>query len=253
MKIEVTSAFVTGGGSGLGEATARHLSKQGARVAVFDIDKTKADAVASDIGGLAVAGDVASETDVESALALTSEHQGGPRIVVNCAGIGVAGRILGREGPLPLTDFERVIRVNLIGTFNVMRLAAAGMEMLDPDADGERGTIVNTASIAAFEGQIGQVAYSASKGGIVAMSLPAAREFARIGVRVNVIAPGIFLTPLLGSLPEDIQTSLAASIPFPSRLGLPTEFASAVVFCITTSYLNGEVIRLDGATRLAPK
>lgn len=253
MRIEGTSAFVTGAGSGLGEATARHLSELGAKLAVFDIDADKAEAVASDIDGLAFAGDVASDKDVESAFARMSEAQGVPRIVVNCAGIGVAGRIVGRDGPMPLSDFERVIRVNLTGTFNVMRVAANAMAALNADDDGERGTIVNTASVAAFEGQIGQAAYSASKGGIVAMSLPAAREFARFGVRVNVIAPGIFLTPLLRSLPDDVQASLAASIPFPSRLGQPSEFAQAAAFCITMGYLNGEVIRLDGGTRLAPR
>lgn len=253
MNIEGNTAFVTGGGSGLGEATARHLAELGARVAVFDLNEANARAVAEEIGGLAFQGNVASASDVENAFSKLSETQGTPRIVVNCAGIGTAGRIVGREGPMPLAEFERVIAVNLTGTFNVMRIAAAAMEKLEPDEGGERGAIVNTASVAAFEGQIGQAAYSASKGGIVAMSLPAAREFARFGVRVNVIAPGIFLTPLLRSLPDEVQSSLASGIPFPSRLGDPSEFARTAAFCITMGYLNGEVIRLDGATRLAPK
>lgn len=252
MKIEGASAFVSGGGSGLGEATARHLAELGAQVAVFDLNEASSKAVAADIGGVALPGNVASDDDVTHAFAAASDMHGTPRIVVNCAGIATAGRIVGREGPMPLADFERVIAVNLTGTFNVMRVAATAMERLDPVDGGERGVIVNTASIAAFEGQIGQAAYSASKGGVVAMSLPAAREFARIGVRVNVIAPGIFLTPLLRSLPDEVQTSLASGIPFPSRLGDPAEFARTVAFCVTMGYLNGEVIRLDGATRLTP-
>ncbi len=253
MKIDGTSALVTGAGSGLGEATARHLAACGARVAALDLNKDRAEAVARDIGGTAVAGDVSSEADMTAVFHKLQEAQGAPRIVVNCAGIGDAARIVGREGPLPIADFERVIRVNLIGTFNVMRLAAAAMQMLDPMEDGERGVVVNTASVAAFEGQIGQAAYAASKGGIVSMTLPAAREFARIGVRVNVIAPGIFLTPLLYTLPEEAQAALAADIPFPERLGDPLEFADAVRFCLENRYLNGETIRLDGAARLKAK
>lgn len=253
MRIEGTSALVTGGGSGLGEATARSLAFYGAKVAILDLDEDRAKAVASEIGGVAARADVSSEAEVLSALAAATEAHSAPRILVNCAGIGEAGRIVGREGPLPLANFERVIRVNLVGTFNVMRLAAAQMQGLDPDEGGERGVIVNTASVAAFEGQIGQAAYSASKGGIVAMSLPAAREFAKSGIRVNAIAPGIFLTPLLKSLPDEVQTSLAAGIPFPPRLGDPAEFASTVRFCVENGYLNGEVIRVDGATRMAPK
>lgn len=253
MIIDGTSALVTGAGSGLGEATARRLAGLGARVAVVDLDGARANAVAGDIGGQAVAGDVADADAMAAAFGSLAESQGSPRIVVNCAGIGTAGRIVGRDGPMPLDAFERVIRVNLAGSFNVMRLAAAGMQALDPQVDGERGVIVNTASVAAFEGQIGQAAYAASKGGIVSMTLPAAREFARFGIRVNVIAPGIFLTPLLHTLPEEAQKSLAAGIPFPSRLGDPGEFADAVRFCVENRYLNGETIRLDGAARLAPR
>lgn len=253
MKIDGTSALVTGAGSGLGEATARHLASLGARVVVLDRDADRAAQVADEIGGKAAVADVADDAAVSSVFAELAAGQGSPRIVVNCAGIGTPGRIVGREGPLPLGDFEKVIRVNLTGTFNVMRLAANAMQALDPMEDTERGVVVNTASVAAFEGQIGQAAYSASKGGIVAMTLPAAREFARFGIRVNVIAPGIFLTPLLATLPEEVQTSLAQDIPFPARLGDPSEFADAVRFCIENRYVNGETIRLDGAARLKAK
>ena len=253
MRIEETPSLVTGGGSGLGEATARCLAELGAQVAVLDRDAARAEAVANDIGGWAIPADVADADGVAEAFTFLSEKGATPRIVVNCAGIGTASRIVGRDGPMPLEDFERVLRVNLMGTFNVMRLAAAAIQTLEAREDGERGVIVNTASFAAFEGQIGQAAYSASKGGIVAMTLPAAREFARSGIRVNVIAPGIFLTPLLHTLPEEAQASLAADIPFPSRLGDPGEFADAVRFCIENRYLNGETIRLDGAARLKPK
>jgi NAD(P)-dependent dehydrogenase (short-subunit alcohol dehydrogenase family) len=253
MKIDGTSALVTGAGSGLGEATARHLASLGGRVAVLDRDADRASKVAGEIGGLPMVADVADDAAMSAVFAELAVGQGSPRIVVNCAGIGTAGRIVGRDGPLPLGDFEKVVRVNLTGTFNVMRLAAAAMQGLEPMEDGERGVVVNTASVAAFEGQIGQAAYSASKGGIVAMTLPAAREFARFGARVNVIAPGIFLTPLLATLPEEVQVSLAQDIPFPARLGDPSEFADAVRFCIENRYLNGETIRLDGAARLKAK
>ncbi|SFP39990.1 SDR family NAD(P)-dependent oxidoreductase [Tranquillimonas alkanivorans] len=253
MRIDGQSALVTGGGSGLGEAVARALAGQGARVAVLDLNAEGAQRVADEIAGLACIGDVASEQDVSAALEGVAGAHGPARLVVSCAGIGTAGRTLGRDGPMPLTDFERVLRVNLVGTFNVLRLAAERMAALDPEEDGARGAIVNTASVAAFDGQIGQAAYAASKGGIVSMALPIAREFARFGIRVNTIAPGIFLTPLLQGLPEEAQQSLAAGIPFPSRLGDPAEFADAVLFCLRNDYLNGEVIRLDGATRLTPK
>lgn len=250
MQINGCSALVTGAGSGLGEATARMLAARGARVAVFDRDAEKGRAVAEAIGGLACAGDVTSEADVNAALDVVTAAQGAPRIVVNCAGIGTAGRVLGRDGPLPLEAFERTIRVNLVGSFNVLRLAVARMAALEPLDDGERGVVINTASVAAFDGQIGQAAYSASKGGIVGMSLPIARELARVGVRVNVIAPGIFLTPLLFTLPEEAQKALAADIPFPQRLGDPTEFADAVCFMAENRYVNGECLRLDGSVRL---
>ena len=253
MNLDGTSALVTGGASGLGEAAARALAEAGARVAVLDRSADRAHEVAAAIGGIASEADVTSEEGVIRALDAATEAHGAPRVVVNCAGIATGARLLGRDGPMPLDEFRRTIEVNLIGTFNVMRLAAARMESLEPLEDGERGAIVNTASVAAHEGQIGQAAYSASKGGIVAMSLPVARELARVGIRVNAIAPGIFLTPLLQTLPEEVQASLAAGIPFPRRLGDPAEFAQAVLFCVRTRYLNAECIRLDGATRLAPK
>ncbi len=245
MEISGTTALVTGGASGLGAATARCLAENGATVIVFDLDAAAAEALAAEIGGVAVAGDVTDEAAVTAALNAAGSP---PRIIVNCAGIGTAGRVVGREGPMPLASFQRVIGVNLVGTFNVCRLAAARLS----DA-GLSGVIVNTASVAAFEGQIGQAAYAASKGGIVALALPMAREFARFGLRVNTIAPGIFVTPLLGTLPESAQAALAAGIPYPSRLGDPEEFARTVKFIVEMDYLNGEVIRLDGATRLAPK
>jgi NAD(P)-dependent dehydrogenase (short-subunit alcohol dehydrogenase family) len=252
MRVRGATVVVTGGGSGLGEATARHLAELGARVVVLDRDGAAAERVAGAVGGRAAAADV---TDAEAVGAALDAAEGlGPlRAVVNCAGVGTAGRIVGRDGPMALEAFERVVRVNLIGTFNVLRLAAARMAASDPMEDGERGVIVNTASIAAFDGQIGQAAYAASKGGITALALPAARELARFGIRVNTIAPGIFLTPLLGELPGEVREGLAASIPYPPRLGDPAEFAETVRYCIETRYLNGEVIRLDGALRMPPK
>ncbi|MBC8793289.1 MAG: 3-hydroxyacyl-CoA dehydrogenase [Tagaea sp. CACIAM 22H2] len=253
MEIENRSALVTGAGSGLGAAVARGLAARGAKVAVIDRDGDKARATSAEIGGLALTADVRREAEIVAALDEIDEAHGTASIVVNCAGIGTAGRIVGREGPLPLDAFARVIDVNLIGTFNVMRLAAARMSTLAPDADGARGAIVNTASVAAYDGQIGQAAYAASKGGIVAMTLPAAREFARFGIRVNTIAPGVFLTPLLAELPEEARHALTADIPFPARLGDPREFAEAVLFCIANRYINGETIRLDGALRMKAK
>lgn len=250
MQIKGCSALVTGGGSGLGEATARLLAMRGARVAILDQNAEPASTVAAAISGMSIVADVTSEAQVNAALDTLAAAQGAPRIVVNCAGIGTAGRVLGRDGPLPLEVFERTIRVNLMGTFNVLRLAVARMADLDPLQDNERGVVINTASVAAFDGQIGQAAYSASKGGIVGMSLPIARELARVGVRVNVIAPGIFLTPLLATLPVPAQQALAADIPFPSRLGAPEEFADAVCFMVTNRYVNAECLRLDGSARL---
>ena len=248
-----SSALVTGGASGLGAATARHLASLGARVAVLDRDSAKGGAIAKEIGGVFCQCDVADEESAKTATAKAAEAQGAARILVSCAGIGGAARMVGREGPAPLADFERIVRVNLIGTFNMMRLAAAAMTTLEPVETGERGVIVSTASVAAYEGQIGQAAYSASKGGIVALTLPAARELARFGIRVLAIAPGLFQTPLLDELPEEAQRGLAASIPFPSRLGAPSEFARLVAAMIANPYLNGETVRLDGALRMQPK
>jgi NAD(P)-dependent dehydrogenase (short-subunit alcohol dehydrogenase family) len=253
MDIKGQAAIVTGGASGLGAATARALAAAGAKVAVFDLNEKGAADVASDIKGVTVACDVSDAQGAKAAVEIASAAHGPARILINCAGIGPAKRIVGRDGPMLLEDYEKVIRVNLIGTFNMMRLAAAAMQPLEAFADGERGVIVSTASVAAFEGQIGQAAYSSSKGGVAALTLPAAREFAAFGVRVLAIAPGIFGTPMLRALPQDVQDSLGASVPFPKRLGNPNEFAALVMHCIRNSYLNGEVIRLDGAMRLAPR
>jgi NAD(P)-dependent dehydrogenase (short-subunit alcohol dehydrogenase family) len=253
MEIKGQAAIVTGGASGLGAACARALAASGAKVAVFDVNAKAAAEVAIDINGIAVACDVADAAAGEAALKQAAADHGPARILVNCAGIGPAKRIVGRDGPMPLTDFERVIRINLIGTFNMMRLAASAMQGLAPLADGERGVIVSTASVAAFEGQVGQAAYSSSKGGVAALTLPAAREFSQFGVRVLAIAPGIFGTPMLRALPQEVQDSLGAAVPFPKRLGVPSEFAALVLHCVHNSYLNGEVIRLDGALRLAPR
>jgi NAD(P)-dependent dehydrogenase (short-subunit alcohol dehydrogenase family) len=253
MDVTGQAAVVTGGGSGLGAATAAHLARAGARVAVLDINLAAAQAVAAEIGGVAVACDVADADGAAAALATARDAHGAARILVNCAGVGPAKRIVGRDGPMPLADYERVIRINLIGTFNMMRLAAADMAKLDPLADGERGVIVSTASVAAFEGQVGQAAYASSKGGVVALTLPAARELAQFNIRVNAIAPGIFLTPMLQGLPQETQTSLGAAVPFPKRLGDPAEYADLVLTIVRNGYLNGEVIRLDGALRMQPR
>jgi NAD(P)-dependent dehydrogenase (short-subunit alcohol dehydrogenase family) len=253
MKPQGQAAIITGGGSGLGAATALRLSEEGAKVTVLDLNMEGARDVASRCGGLAIQCDVGNAESAEAAVTEARAKHGPARILINCAGIGLAKRIVGKEGPMPLADFSRVIQTNLIGTFNLMRLAAADMTTLDPLDGGERGVIVSTASIAAFEGQIGQAAYSASKGGIVGLTMPAARELAQFGIRVLAIAPGLFLTPLLQKLPEEVQTTLGASIPFPKRLGQPREFAELVMHCVANSYLNGEVIRLDGSLRMPPK
>jgi NAD(P)-dependent dehydrogenase (short-subunit alcohol dehydrogenase family) len=253
MEVKGQAAIVTGGASGLGAACARTLAAAGAKVAVLDVNQKAAAEVAIDINGIAIACDVADAAAAEAAIKKAAADHGPARILVNCAGIGPAKRIVGRDGPMPLADYERVIRVNLIGTFNMMRLAAAGMQALPALADGERGVVISTASIAAFEGQIGQSAYSSSKGGVAALTLPAAREFAQFGIRVLAIAPGIFGTPMLRALPQEAQDSLGASVPFPKRLGEPREFAALVMHCVHNAYLNGEVIRLDGALRLAPR
>jgi NAD(P)-dependent dehydrogenase (short-subunit alcohol dehydrogenase family) len=254
MRIEGQVALVTGGGSGLGAATAVALAEAGAKVAVLDVGADKAQAVAQRIGGLALAGDITDSASVEAALDAVDQAFGTPRIVMNIAGIGSAKRVLARDGSAsPMADFERVVRVNLLGTYNVLRLAAARIAKLDPLADDERGVMLMTASVAAFDGQVGQQAYAASKGGIVGMTLPLARDLAQFGIRVVTIAPGLFATPLMKELPEAVQASLAASIPFPKRLGHPEEFASLACHAVTNTHLNGEVIRLDGALRMAPR
>jgi NAD(P)-dependent dehydrogenase (short-subunit alcohol dehydrogenase family) len=253
MDIKGHAAIVTGGASGLGAATAEMLARAGAKVACLDVNLDGALAVAEKIDGLAVHCDVTSAEEAATALAEARSKHGVPRILINCAGIGPARRIVGRDGPQPLEEYARVININLIGTFNVMRLVAADLQKLEPLADGERGVIICTASVAAFEGQIGQAAYASSKGGVAALTLPAAREFAQFGIRVNAIAPGIFHTPMLFALPEEAQKSLAASVPFPKLLGRPDQFAALVRHIIENTYLNGEVIRLDGALRMAPR
>ena len=253
MELKGQAAIVTGGASGLGAATARALAAAGAKVAVFDINEAGAASVAKDIGGVGIACDVASSDGAKAGIEKAKAAHGAARILVNCAGIGPAKRIVGRDGPQPLEDFERVIRINLIGTFNMMRLVAADMQTIEPFADGERGVIVSTASVAAFEGQIGQAAYASSKGGVAALTMPAARELAQFAIRVLAIAPGIFGTPMLTALPQETQDSLGASVPFPKRLGRPSEYAALVLHCVHNGYLNGEVIRLDGALRMAPR
>ncbi|CAM4150335.1 SDR family NAD(P)-dependent oxidoreductase [Comamonas aquatilis] len=254
MQIQDQIAIVTGGASGLGEATARALAAAGARVAVLDRQLDKAKAVAADIGGLALACDITDTASVTAALDQIRAQWGDARILMNVAGIGTAKRVIGRDGqPAPLDDFERVVRVNLIGSYNMTRLFAARCAQLNALEDGARGVIVYTASVAAFDGQVGQQAYSASKGGLVGMTLPMARDLAQHGIRVCTIAPGLFATPLMQELPEPVQQSLAASIPFPPRLGKPSEFAELALHIVHNGHLNGEVIRLDGALRMAPR
>jgi NAD(P)-dependent dehydrogenase (short-subunit alcohol dehydrogenase family) len=253
MQLRDQAAIVTGGASGLGAATARRLAAQGVKVAVCDLNTKLAETVAAEIGGVAVACDVSDASSAEAAIVEAARAHGAARILVNCAGIGIARRVIGRDGPMPLAEFEKVIRVNLIGTFNMLRLATNEMSKLEPLASGERGVVISTASIAAYDGQIGQSAYSASKGGIVGMTLPIARELAQFGIRVLTIAPGLFLTPLLAGLPQEAQDSLAAAIPFPRRLGHADEFASLALHMIDNPYLNGEVVRLDASLRMAPR
>jgi len=253
MEISGATALVFGGASGLGEATARALAAAGARVGVIDLDPAAAAGVADAIGGVSAGCDIADSASTEAAFAATREALGPARIVVNCAGIAPPAKIVGRDGPQQLDAFARVVGVNLIGTFNVLRLAAADMQALEPVATGERGVVVNTASIAAYEGQIGQTAYAASKGGVVAMTLPAARELARWGIRVLTVAPGTFAKPsMVAGLPQPIIDGLAETIPFPPRLGEPSEFAALVLHMVNNVMLNGEVVRLDGALRMAP-
>ena len=255
MEINGNTFLVVGGGSGLGEATARIIVEAGGNVLIADINEETGKNVAGDLGEQAKFSrtDVTDEQSVQAAVDTASETFGGLQGVVNCAGIGPAARVLGRKGPHPLDLFEQTIQINLIGTFNVVRLAGALISEGEPKEDGERGVIVNTASVAAYDGQIGQAAYSASKGGVVAMTLPIAREFARFGIRVVTIAPGTFNTPMVETLPEDARESLGQQVPFPSRLGEPLEFAALAKHIIENRMLNGEVIRLDGAIRMAPR
>ena len=250
MNVNGHAALVTGGGSGLGAETARYLAGAGAKVCVLDVNAEGVAAVAEETGGLGLVCDVASAEAAEAAVAQAREAHGPARVLVNCAGIAPAKRIVGRNGPMPLADFEQVIRVNLIGSFNLLRLAAADMAAAEPLDDGERGVIISTSSIAAVEGQLGQVAYAASKGGILGMMLPAARELARHGVRVLTISPGLIATPLLLGMPQEVQDNLAGQIPFPRRFGKPEEFARLVLHMVENTMLNGEVIRLDGAMRM---
>lgn len=255
MKFADNSFIVTGGASGLGEATVRALHAAGARVVIADLNVAQGEALAAELGARAAfqRTNVADEADARGAVELAVSRFGGLHGLVNCAGIGTAGKVLGKEGPLPLAEFARSIEVNLTGTFNMIRLAAEAMVKGEAQADGERGVIINTASVAAYEGQIGQAAYAASKGGIVAMTLPIARELARSGIRVVTIAPGLFLTPMLQALPPEMQASLGAAVPFPPRLGQPDEFAKLVLSIVDNVMINGETIRLDGAIRLAPR
>lgn len=253
MDIAGRKAFVTGGSSGLGAATARALAAAGATVGIFDRDADRGQAIADELGGQFFAVDVSDAASAEAAVTAATTALGTPSVLVNCAGIGTAARIVGRDGPIPLDAFSRVINVNLVGSFNMMRLCAHAMSLAEPDENGQRGVVISTASVAAYEGQIGQAAYAASKGGIVSLTLPAAREFARFSIRVLAIAPGLFLTPLLEGLPPETQEGLAAAIPNPPRLGKPSEFADLVMAMVGNDYLNGEVVRLDGALRMQAK
>jgi NAD(P)-dependent dehydrogenase (short-subunit alcohol dehydrogenase family) len=253
MKIDGSSALVIGGASGLGEATVRALHAGGAVVSVADVNAEKAAELASELGIESVACDVRDEDQVEAAVAKAAAGDGGLRVAVCCAGTGWAQKVAGSKGPHPLLPFETIVQINLIGTFNAMRFAAAAMISSSPLEDGERGVLINTASIAAFDGQVGQIAYSASKGGVVAMTLPAARDLAQYGIRVNTIAPGLFDTPLLAALPEEARQKLGAGVPFPQRLGTPTEYAQLACQLIENPMMNGETIRLDGALRMPPR
>jgi NAD(P)-dependent dehydrogenase (short-subunit alcohol dehydrogenase family) len=255
MDVENRGVLVTGGASGLGEACVRTLSQAGAKVVIADLNSEVGEALANELGASArfVKANVVEEESMQAAVQAAVESFGGLHVLINCAGIGVAERVLGKNGPHSLASFSKVISVNLIGTFNSIRLAAAAMAANTPNEGGERGVIINTASVAAFDGQIGQAAYSASKGGIVGMTLPIARDLARNGIRVMTIAPGIFDTPLLGSLPESARVSLGQQVPFPPRLGRPSEYAALAKHIIENEMLNGEVIRLDGGIRMQPK
>ena len=253
MNINGIAALVTGGGSGLGAATARHLAAAGAKVTCLDVNVDAAKAVAADIDGLGLKCDVTDAASSEAAIAEAQAAHGVGRIDVNCAGVGTPGKAVGKHGPLALEAFAQVVNINLIGTFNIIRLSAAAMQKEEPLDTAERGVIINTASVAAFDGQIGQAAYAGSKGGVAAMTLPLAREFAQWGIRVLTIAPGLFLTPMMETLPEEIQASLGASVPFPPRLGRPDEYAQLVQSMCENVMLNGETVRLDGSLRMAPR
>ncbi|MBB6244104.1 SDR family oxidoreductase [Rhodanobacter sp. MP1X3] len=255
MQLDQVKAIITGGASGLGYAVAQHLVANGAQVALFDIDNDKGQTAIKALGDAVrfFRTDVTSEDGVVINVAAAHESMGGLNVVVNCAGILGSGRMLGKEGPMPLANFTGTVMVNLVGSFNVAKAGAALMQNNEPGDDGERGVIINTASVAAYEGQIGQAAYAASKGGVVSMTLPLARELARVGIRVNTIAPGIFWTPMVDGMPPQVQASLSASIPFPSRLGKPDEYADTVGFILGNRYINGETIRLDGAVRMQAK
>ncbi|QHS09463.1 3-hydroxyacyl-CoA dehydrogenase [Sinimarinibacterium sp. NLF-5-8] len=255
MEIKDHVVLVTGGASGLGEATVRHFVARGGKAVIADLNTERGETLAQTLGSAArfVRCNVASGEDAEAAIQAAQDAFGRIDVLVNCAGIGTPAKAVGKEGPLPLPQFDKVIQINLVGTFNMIRIAAAAMQTQAPNADGERGVIINTASVAAFDGQIGQPAYAASKAGVVGMTLPLAREFARFGIRVCTIAPGLFLTPMLESLPEEAQTSLGAQVPFPSRLGKPGEYAQLAQSIVENAMLNGETIRLDGAIRMAPK
>ena len=251
MDVKGVGAIVTGGSSGMGAATARALAEAGARVAVLDLDEEGAKKIAEEIGGLGLACDVSSAEQAETAVAAAREKHGPARVLINCAGVAPAARIVGRNGPMELADFQKVISINLIGSFNMMRLAAADMIAADPvNEDGERGLIVSTASVAANEGQLGQAAYAASKAGVIGMMLPAAREFARFGVRVMTIAPGLIATPMLLNMPQEVQDNLASQVPFPKRFGHPEEFSTLVMHIVTNPMLNADTIRLDGGMRM---
>ena len=255
MQLDQVKAIVTGGASGLGHAVAQHLVAHGGQVALFDVNDEKGQSAAKELGETArfFNTDVTGEDGVVANAAAARDAMGGLNVVMNCAGVLGSGRVLGKEGPMKLATFRTTVMVNLIGSFNVAKAGAALMQSNDPGEDGERGVIINTASVAAYEGQIGQAAYSASKGGVVGMTLPMARELSRFGIRVMTIAPGIFWTPMVDGMPPQVQESLSASIPYPSRLGKPQEFAETVAFIIGNRYVNGSVIRLDGAVRLQPK